>query len=311
MQRELSFLLGMVMSFFVGTAVVRAQESEEAQEAPEAPAAEAAPKLKLTFTQGEVKLPGGKVALNVPDSFKFLSASQARRVLTDLWDNPPDSGVLGMLLPAELDPAKPNCWAVVITYEEDGHVSDADAEKIDYDELLKTMQKDALAGNRAREKAGYPTVKLLDWAARPRYDKEKKHLFWAKLLQFGDDEDHTLNYNIRILGRKGVLVLNAVADEGDLAAVQKATTEILSFVAFTPGNRYEDFDPSKDKTAEYGLAALIAGGGLAVAAKTGLLKGLWLFILGAKKLVILVVIAVGAIAAKVIARIRRTNKETA
>ena len=38
-----------------------------------------------------------------------------------------------------------------------------------------------------------------------------KKLFWAKRLQFGDQQGETLNYNIRVLGRRGVLDLNVIA----------------------------------------------------------------------------------------------------
>ncbi|MGB5133216.1 MAG: DUF2167 domain-containing protein, partial [Steroidobacteraceae bacterium] len=47
---------------------------------------------------------------------------------------------------------------------------------------------------------------------------------------------------------------------------------------YAPGERYADVQEG-DHMAEYGLAALIAGGGAAVAAKAGLFKGLWKFIL--------------------------------
>lgn len=60
-------------------------------------------------------------------------------------------------------------------------------------------------------------------------------------------------------------------------------------VDFNQGNRYADFDASSDKVATYGLAALVAGG---VAAKMGLFKLIWVFILGAKKLIIVGVLAI-------------------
>jgi uncharacterized membrane-anchored protein len=46
--------------------------------------------------------------------------------------------------------------------------------------------------------------------------------------------------------------------------------------------------------ATYGIAALVAGGALAAAAKFGLLKGLWIFILAAKKFIIIGAVAVAA-----------------
>jgi len=54
--------------------------------------------------------------------------------------------------------------------------------------------------------------------------------------------------------------------------------------------------------AKYGLTALVAGGALAGAAKMGLLKGLWVFILAAKKFIIIGVIAVVGFLAKIFKR---------
>ncbi len=79
-------------------------------------------------------------------------------------------------------------------------------------------------------------------------------------------------------------------------------------VDFTEGSRYADFDSKTDKVAEYGIAALVAGGTLAAAAKLGLLKGLWIFILAAKKFIIIGVIAVVAFFKKVF---RRKNNSAA
>src|SRR5262249_21235822 len=95
-----------------------------------------------------------------------------------------------------------------------------------------------------------------------------------------------------VLGRRGVLVLNAIAAMEQLPDVETNTPKILSAVDFNPGNRYTDFNAgSGDKIATYGLAALIAGG---VAAKVGLFKGIWLAILAGKKLIIVGIAAIGA-----------------
>ncbi len=113
---------------------------------------------------------------------------------------------------------------------------------------------------------------------------------------------------IRILGRKGVLVLNAVAPMSQLAQVEAATPEILSMVDYQAGNRYADFNSDTDKVATYGLAALVAGG---VAAKAGLLKLLWVGVLALKKFIIVGLIAAAASFKKFIAWIRgRKGTET-
>jgi len=135
-------------------------------------------------------------------------------------------------------------------------------------------------------------MELIGWAEPPRYDSATHKLYWAKELKFGNATGNTLNYNIRMLGRRGVLVLNAVASMDQLSQIEQKTPEILSAIDFNPGNRYADFSAaSGDKVATYGLAALVAGG---VAAKLGLFKGLWVLILGAKKFIIIAALAVAA-----------------
>src|SRR5262249_29994680 len=150
-------------------------------------------------------------------------------------------------------------WAVVMTYEPDGYVSDKDAETINYNELLAQMQKDIDSSNEERQKQGYDPIHLVGWAKAPRYDSQTNKLYRAKELTFGSRADNTFNYNIRTLGRGGVLVLNGVADMSQLSDIEQATPEILAAIDFNAGHRYADFNPKSDKIAKYGVAALVAG----------------------------------------------------
>lgn len=119
-------------------------------------------------------------------------------------------------------------------------------------------------------------------------------MYWAKRFRVEGETGETLNYDIRMLGRKGVLELNAIAPMDQLPTIDAQTPQILGMVDFKEGNRYADFDPKVDKVATYGLAALVAGGALAAAAKLGFLKILWIGILAAKKFVIIGVVAIVA-----------------
>ena len=186
-----------------------------------------------------------------------------------LWDNPPDPSILGLILPKGGTPFDDDSWAVTVTNDDIGYVSDEDADSYNYDDMLADMQKDALDGNAERVKAGYSSVKILGWAATPRYDKATRKLYWAKKLQFDANTTETLNYDIRILGRKGVLVLSFIADIKQLPAVEAAAPDILKIVNFTEGNRYSDFVPSVDTVAAVGIGGLIAG--KVLASKAGLL----------------------------------------
>jgi uncharacterized membrane-anchored protein len=280
-----SFVLNLLLATGLTAVAARPADAVKSREEAEALIS------KLKFLQGTISLHNNLATVTVPSDLRFLDSHDAGVVLTKLWGNPPQPDPLGMLLPAEgyLLGAS---WAVVITYEENGYVKDDDAEKIDYDELLKKIQKAVADSNASRKQQGYPAFALVGWAAPPHYDRTTHKLYWAKNLKFEGAPNNTLNYSIRILGRRGVLVLNAVAGMDQLPEIERSTPKILSAVDFNPGNRYADFDPAAgDKVATYGIAALIAGG---IAAKVGLFKGLWVAILAAKKFIVIALIAIGA-----------------
>lgn len=262
-------------------------------EQPDAEAASMTPEeflATLKFQSGKIDLPNGIATMDLPATFRYLNPGDSERVLVDAWGNPPGLKTLGMIFPANVSPVSRDGWGVIITYDEDGHVSDADADQIKYDELLKDMQEGMEEANVERKKQGYASLSLVGWAETPRYDKDSHKLYWAKELASGDSKEHTLNYNIRVLGRKGVLVLNAVAGMNQIATIKTEMQNVLAFTDFKAGNSYADFNSSTDKVAEYGIAALVAGG---VATKLGLFAKLFAFLLAFKKALILGVIAVG------------------
>ena len=253
----------------------------------------------LKFQTGEVTLKNGLAKIALPADFRYLGADDAEKVITRLWGNPPGSHALGLLVPTKADLLSEEAWAVIVTWEEDGYVKDGDAAKINYTDLLKQMKESVHESNAERVKEGYPAIELVGWAAPPRYDAATKKMYWAKELKFGEHEGSTLNYNIRMLGRRGVLVLNAVAEVAQLAEIEQATPAILGMVDFQAGHRYADFTPGTDKVAAYGLAALVAGG---VLAKTGLFAKLGLIFAKGAKLIIIGVIALAAAIKKMFAR---------
>lgn len=238
---------------------------------------------------GDIQLPDAGAKLHVPEDFYYLSPKDAERVLVEVWGNPPGQDTLGMLFPAELTPFDSDSWAVTISYEEDGYVSDEDADKIDYSELLAEMQSSSSAQNKERIKQGYEAVVLVGWAAQPYYDKESHKLHWAKELKFGDQEVNTLNYNIRVLGRKGVLVLNFIAGMDQKQLIETKLDTVLSLADFDQGATYADFDPQIDKVAAYGIGALVAG---KVLAKTGFFAIALVFL---KKFGVFIVVGLGAL----------------
>lgn len=255
----------------------------------------------LRYQTGAIHLPCGKADLALPEGYRYLGAEDTDRVL-QMWGNPPSPGTEGMIIPPGPGVLEEDGWAVILEYTDDGHVDDADAASIDYDALLAQMKRASAENNRERERLGLATGDLIGWAEPPHYDQASKKLYWAKELAFSGSDENTLNYAVRILGREGVLELNAVARIRHLATVKPAMTEMLGFSDFTPGNRYADYQPGVDRDAGYGVATLVAGG--AVATKIVTSKGFWAVLLAAKKFLIVIALAIGGLVKVLWSRLR-------
>jgi uncharacterized membrane-anchored protein len=293
--------------FFLWLSLVWVCHSSFAQEATRAQEIEKI-EAGLKWTTGRVVLGNNLAEVNLAASYRYLGPEDARKVIVDIWGNPPSRGdTLGMIFPADVEPAQPGGWAVVLTYKEDGYVKDNDAAKINYNDLLKQMQEAVQRENETRVKQNFPKVELVGWAAAPRYDQQTHKLYWAKEFDFGGGSIHTLNYDVRVLGRKGVLAINAVASMSQLTEIQERMPEIISMVNFLPGSLYADYQQGNDKVAAYGLAALVLGG---VAAKAGLFKGLIALILVGKKFIILAAIAAGGFFVKLYRKFRKPKPES-
>lgn len=215
---------------------------------------------------GKVDLPNGMATINLPANLRYLNADQSKMVLTDIWGNPPSLSSLGMLFPVGLSPLSDSAWAFNINYDDLGYVKDSDADEIDYNELLANMQKEAADASKERVEQGYESIEIVGWASSPFYDKEKKVLHWSKEIKFGDGAtSNTINYDVRFLGRNGVLSLNAIGQMEQLELIKGTLPSVTSAVAFTNGNRYEDFDSKVDDVAAWTLGGLVAGKVLAKA----------------------------------------------
>ena len=280
---------------FFFSAILLGGSLSPAASPPPDPTAQQAARRKLSdslhYEKGTITLHGGLAKIALPEGFRYLNSADTETLLTQIWGNPNGSGTLGTITPVNFDPLGGDGWAIIVTFDEDGYVKDDDAAKIDYGKLLQEMKEGTHEANEARVKAGYQPVELIGWAAAPRYDASAHKLYWAKEIKFGDAPEHTLNYNIRMLGRRGVLVLNAVASISQLKQVEAATPTLLTMVDFQESHRYADFNNDTDKVATYGIAALVAGG---IAAKAGFFKVLWVGILAFKKLIIIFLIALGS-----------------
>ncbi|MBC7904669.1 MAG: DUF2167 domain-containing protein, partial [Gemmatimonadaceae bacterium] len=110
--------------------------------------------------------------------------------------------------------------------------------------------------------------------------------------------------DIRILGRKGVLSMNAVAVMSQLPEVKKHIPEVLKMAEFTSGNKYSDFDSNFDNVAAWTVGGLVAG---KVLAKVGILAFFGKFL----KLIVIGVAAIGGAVWKWVSGRKKKKEEAA
>jgi uncharacterized membrane-anchored protein len=263
-----------------------AEEPVEGAAAAEGPA--------FNYQTGNIVLPNKVATLHLAGNYRYLDPAETEKLLV-AWGNQPGNDTQGAIVATEVDPLDGEGWAVIVTYEADGHIDDSDAKDMDYDDMLKDMKQGTEDNNKARKDAGYEAVHLIGWAEKPHYDSSARKLYWAKELKFEGAKAGTLNYDVRVLGREGVLSMNAVASMGQLAQIRSDMKPLIEVAEFNEGYRYAEFNSKTDKLAEYGLGALIAGG---VAAKLGLFAKLGALLLAFKKLIIIGFVALGGFFAR-------------
>ncbi|EAY3672740.1 TPA: DUF2167 domain-containing protein, partial [Salmonella enterica subsp. enterica serovar Saintpaul] len=183
------------------------------------------------------------------------------------------------------------------------YVKDDDAKNWDADELMDNLRKGTKEANKDRIAKGIEPIEIIGWIEKPTYDATNHRLIWSAAIQdIGTNEplnEQGVNYNTYLLGREGYFSLNLVTDRGSVDHEIPLAKRILSAVKFNSGQRYADFNESTDKIAEYGIAALI--GGIA-AKKVGLLAMLGIALLKFWKVTAIGVVAVGALARKLLSR---------
>lgn len=249
-------------------------------------------------------------SIDVPAGYIFADKELAKKFLESSGSTP--DGALGIVFPAEAmkenskeDDA--NSFYVISRFEDSGYVHDKDAKDLKPDEILKTYQEGTKENNEHRKSMDLPPIFVGGWAEKPQYEKDKHQVVWA--LEVKDQDSATapvtgINYNTRILGRKGVLSMNLVTSQEKFPENKAKVMALLNKTEFTKGNTYGEYVEGKDKASGYGLTGLILGGGaMAAAAKMGLLGGLWKWLLGlflvGKKFIVLAVVGLGALFAKI------------
>lgn len=200
---------------------------------------------------------GRRAKVVVPSGYDALGAADTA-ALMELMHNPVGSSQMYYVGPADMR------WFAVFEFDESGYVKDD--EKLDPDEILKSIRMGAEQGNRIRRERGWAEMQIVGWQYKPFYESGSNRLAWAILATSGGEQ--IINYNTRLLGRKGVMSAILVASPDILDSSVTEFQNLLDGFGYVEGERYAEYK-SGDRVAEYGLAALVAGGAAAAVVKGG------------------------------------------
>ena len=233
-------------------------------------------------------------SLEVPEGFVFLDSKQSKKLIVDYWNNPESrmSNVLGTLIPKGAKAFYQISVAYVISYDNCGYIKDDDANSIDYDELLKQLQQECKTENDSLPKE--QRMWLTGWAVPPQYISSSHTLIWAK--SFSSEVGSVVNYDMRVLGKDGLISVNAVIFNTDIEEVKELQDLIVNSIQYNNGFKYSDFDETRDRVSDWTIGGLIAGG---VLAKTGFFAKMGMLLLKMWKIVVIGLIGIGAAIRKI------------
>jgi uncharacterized membrane-anchored protein len=154
---------------------------------------------------------------------------------------------------------------IPLRYDPYGRVNDAKGLP-DSNALMGKFLEVEETRNVDRMGAGNPRRDILRWVVAPAYRPALRTLHWAFEArgawwdgkEFLHDRSY-LDYHVRILGRAGIMRLVARLPANRSEELKAAMAPLLIAVAFQPGYRYSDFDPSVDKVADMEMTGLITG----------------------------------------------------
>lgn len=229
---------------------------------------------------------GSRAEIPYGKEFRVLSGPDAVRRLEMSGNEVDADSILGILEHQQ------DGWWIVLQFDDIGYVKDDEKNDLDADKILDAYRKGVEERNKRQ---GGPPTQVLGWHTKPQYHEATHNLEWAPLFKSG--RTRFINYQVRILGRKGVTKVTLVEDEERAAQTIPEFRRMMGEFKYQGGESYAEFRPG-DKVAKVGLAALAAGGVALGAAKLGLFAKLLVLFKKAWKLVIVAVVALASFVKK-------------
>src|SRR4051812_4786446 len=203
-------------------------------------------KSDVKITEGPAQVSMEQVGqISVPTGYTFMDGKTTRAMMKAAGE-PTSGDEMGFMSPTN------EHWSVIFRFSNIGFVKDDEKDKLDADKILASIKKGTAEANKVRVKNGIPPLEVVGWEQTPKYDESTHNLEWA--IRGTSEGQAILNYNTRLLGRKGVMEAVLIVDPDKLTDTLPSFRDLLAGYSFQTGQSYAEFRPG-DKVAKYGLAA--------------------------------------------------------
>ncbi|ANP46146.1 DUF2167 domain-containing protein [Candidatus Viadribacter manganicus] len=199
---------------------------------------------------GVIPLGNDGLSLNVPASYRFYSAAEARAYLQRANQQAPSGEIYGLLARNGQDIRAPDTWATVVSYDAIGYVQPETASGLS-DANFETSVRDARQ-TQSRRFEGFATA--------PSFNAEAPYVVWAERVAApGGAGGKDLRYEQKIMGRNGVAGMTSIGSADQQPAIAAAATELRAMLSFPQGKRHADFQAASDTVSNYSVPGLVTG----------------------------------------------------
>ena len=147
---------------------------------------------------------------------------------------------------------------IIFSYNPTGYIRIDDWSDVDPDAMLKAIQANDESANAQRRAKGLAALHTRRWLERPTLHADTNTVSW--IIEGGDDQnDRTINAVALKLGRYGFERIVWVTDPQNFNVGSNDLAAAIANHQFDHSYRYADYQPDKDRAAEYGVAELVAG----------------------------------------------------
>lgn len=196
---------------------------------------------------------GNNIAqIDLGKDYQFANSEDTIKLM-EYYGNPPNPNIVGSIAPKHGDAS----WFILFNYSPLGYVRDDERDNIDSAAILESIKRGQEKVNKTREKKGFPPINIVGWHEKPHYDANSHNLVWTLLGEVSGTQ--VAYYNVRLLGRYGVMSVVLTTDLSTLDTHISEIENIIAAFSYKKGMKYVEFVQG-DTIAKDGLSDLIKGG---------------------------------------------------